>query len=193
MSWDLPFCASNEPPPPVAEMPGDWKGQPLGSLKDVRAKISSALPNVNWSDPSWGIFEGVGYSYEFNIGKSDPCDSFVVHVRGTGDAVGSLVCPFRPCLRRCFYAVVSMPQEAVAAAPNETDKAALKNAAKPKISVPGAIREELRCFATDRTRINAGKSDPSQCKGEPRSLELHLEARIQSPTARNSAGSPIRV
>jgi len=91
MSWDILFYAANEPPPPVAQMPGDWKGQPLGSLKDVRAKISSSLPTVDWSDPTWGIFEGVGYSYEFNVGKKEPCDSFGVHIRGTGDAVGPLV------------------------------------------------------------------------------------------------------
>jgi hypothetical protein len=49
------------------------------------------LPGVDWRDPSWGIYEGDGFSFEFNIGKNEPCDGFMIHVRGGGDAVSSLL------------------------------------------------------------------------------------------------------
>jgi hypothetical protein len=65
----------------------------LGTGDQVRGKISACLPGVNWSDPIWGIYDGDGFSYEFNlnIGRNEPCDGFMVHVRGSGDAVSLLL------------------------------------------------------------------------------------------------------
>jgi hypothetical protein len=90
MSWDVSVFASDSPPPPVAEMPADWKGAMLGRAAAVREAISAALPGVDWSEPTWGRFEGNGFSFEFNMGKDDPVDGFMIHVRGAGDAVSSL-------------------------------------------------------------------------------------------------------
>ena len=91
MSWDLSFYAAEFPPPPVAEMPSDWEGSKFGTLAEVRKQISTCLPNVDWSDPSWGLYDGVGFSYEFNIGENDHGFGFAVHVRGGGDAVSELM------------------------------------------------------------------------------------------------------
>jgi len=91
MSWDLSFCAADSPPPPVEKMPSDWEGSPFGILAEVRNKISACLPAVNWSDPEWGRYKGPGYSLEFNIGKDDSSYGFMVHVRGSGDAVSELL------------------------------------------------------------------------------------------------------
>lgn len=91
MSWDVSVFASDSPPPPVEEMPADWKGAVLGSAAAVREAISSALPDVDWADPTWGRFTGNGFSFEFNMGRDDPTDGFMIHVRGGGDAVTSLV------------------------------------------------------------------------------------------------------
>lgn len=91
MSWDVLVFAAKEPPPPVAELPGDWQGEPHGTVVEVRRKISECLPGVDWADPAWGIFEGDGFSFEFSIGAQDLSDSFMVHVRGHGDAVTPLL------------------------------------------------------------------------------------------------------
>jgi hypothetical protein len=91
MSWDVSVFASKEAPPAVAEMPDDWRGEVLGSCAEVRSKVSECLPGVDWSNPSWGIYEGEGFSYEFNIGREEPCDGLMVHVRGGGDAIAPLL------------------------------------------------------------------------------------------------------
>jgi len=83
--------ASSTPPPPVEQMPGDWRGESLGSEAEVREKISAVLPEVDWSDPTWGIIEGDGFSFEFNIGSEGPCDGFMIHVRGGGPVVTHLL------------------------------------------------------------------------------------------------------
>ncbi len=91
MSWDVIFYAANETPPPVAEMPDTWRGDSLGSLAEIRSKIDECIPEVDWSDPVWGIFDGDGFSYEFNIGRDEPCASVMVHVRGGGPALSLLL------------------------------------------------------------------------------------------------------
>lgn len=83
--------ASAVPPPPVEHMPGDWRGACLGSQTEVREKISSVLAEVSWNDPSWGLFEGEGFSFEFNMGNEDPTTGFMIHVRGGGPAVSRLL------------------------------------------------------------------------------------------------------
>jgi hypothetical protein len=72
-------------------MPSDWRGESLGSQADVREKISIVLPRVDWSDPTWGMFDGDGFSFEFNMGQKDPSDGFMIHVRGGGPAVTKLL------------------------------------------------------------------------------------------------------
>jgi hypothetical protein len=91
MSWDISVMAASTPPAPVEQMPKDWRGATLGSEGEVREKISAVLPEVDWSDPTWGILEGNGFSFEFNIGSQRPCEGFMIHVRGGGPAVTSLL------------------------------------------------------------------------------------------------------
>lgn len=91
MSWDISVYASNTPPPPVADMPQDWRGLPLGSLDYIRTQISADFPSTDWRDPHWGMLEGPGYSFEFNMGDKDPCDGIMIHVRGGGDVIPGLL------------------------------------------------------------------------------------------------------
>lgn len=89
MSWDVSVFAAEAPPPPVAEMHREWRGLPLGTLAELRERISQVLPEVDWSDPRWGIYAGEAV-LEFNLGADDPALSFMVHVRGGGDPVSLL-------------------------------------------------------------------------------------------------------
>lgn len=91
MSWDVSVFAAKVPPPPVSEMRDDWRGELLGTAAEVRAKISECLSEVDWTDPTWGIYEGNGFSLEFNTGRKDPSNGFMVHVRGGGNAVAAIL------------------------------------------------------------------------------------------------------
>jgi hypothetical protein len=72
-------------------MPEDWRGDMLGTAAEVRGMISACLPEVDWSDLTWGSYEGDGFSFEFNVGRKDPIAGFMVHVRGGGGAVAALL------------------------------------------------------------------------------------------------------
>jgi hypothetical protein len=72
-------------------MPNDWRGDSLGLQAEVRQKISTIMPQVDWTDPSWGVFDGDGFSFEFSVGKEDPSDGFMIQVRGGGPAVMKLL------------------------------------------------------------------------------------------------------
>jgi hypothetical protein len=52
MSWDVSVFAAKVLPPPVAELPDDWRGEMLGTAAEVRDEISACLPEVDWSDPT---------------------------------------------------------------------------------------------------------------------------------------------
>jgi hypothetical protein len=77
-------------PPRVSEMPDDSSFPPMGQAHSVRARISESLPGVDWSDPAWGVFEGAGYSIEFNFQKDGAVDGFMLHVRGGGDPMEAI-------------------------------------------------------------------------------------------------------
>jgi hypothetical protein len=62
----------------------------LGPAQEVRDRIVSALPSVDWSDPSWGKLAGEGYSIEFNVGREDVIDNIMLHVHGEGDPVAAI-------------------------------------------------------------------------------------------------------
>jgi hypothetical protein len=91
MSWDVMiFNFGDASPPPLERLePNDLK--PLGAASDVRQRISELLPGVNWTDLSWGIYGGEGFSIEFNVGNDDPITSIMLHVRGGGDVISTIM------------------------------------------------------------------------------------------------------
>jgi hypothetical protein len=97
MSWDVMiFNLSGKTPPPMPELQeSDCK--PLGPAAEVRQRISSVISKVDWSDPSWGIYEGGGFSIEFNAGNQDPVQNIMLHVRGGGDAIATIMAFTKPC------------------------------------------------------------------------------------------------
>ncbi len=72
MSWDVMiFNMQGKTPPPIQELQeSDY--EVLGPAAEVRQRISALLSEADWSDPTWGIYEGDGFSIEFNVGKKDP-------------------------------------------------------------------------------------------------------------------------
>ena len=104
MSWDIfvqdiPTAARR-----VEDIPDAFAPRPLGSRAEVLHRIQEAVPEADFSDPSWGIFEGPGFSVEFNIGDADVVESFAMHVRGSDAAAGFVADLLMQCGWRAFDA-----------------------------------------------------------------------------------------
>ena len=86
MSWDAILLRLPQDVTTVAEL-GDGEPDPLGSTDEVRNLLCTVLPDLDLSDPAWGILESSDYSIEFSIGKEEPCTSIMLHVRGLDSAI----------------------------------------------------------------------------------------------------------
>jgi hypothetical protein len=85
MSWDVMVFNSDEPPPSGGEVPPDFEPIPLGDANDIRNRISESLPEVDWSDPAWGVLIHSDFTIEFNLQAEGGIEGFMLHVRGGGD------------------------------------------------------------------------------------------------------------
>jgi len=86
MSWDVVLV--NAPQGlTVQEIPRDFVPPPLGPATELLDRLRAALPDLNLSDPTWGNLDSPDWSIEFNIGREDPVESIMLHVRGGGDVV----------------------------------------------------------------------------------------------------------
>ena len=91
VSWDVSVFGGSERP---RLQDSAWFDDlpVIGAPDEVRRRISACLPGVDWSDPTWGVFSGGGFSFVFNLaGDESVVKHFVVHVRGGGDAVAGLL------------------------------------------------------------------------------------------------------
>jgi hypothetical protein len=87
MSWDISIQHLPESATCVDEIPDDFRPSPLGPRSQVISDILRVIPDVDFSDPSWGMLDRPTFSIEFNMGSEDLCDSFMLHARGGGDAM----------------------------------------------------------------------------------------------------------
>ena len=84
MSWDIFIANFPRDMSRLGDLPRDFKLSPLGARSELINRIRQILPGADFKDPAWGIFEGDGFSIEFNIGKEENCDGLMLHVRGGG-------------------------------------------------------------------------------------------------------------
>jgi hypothetical protein len=99
MSWDVMILnLRNASPAPSVQAIEKTDVQPLGPAAEVRELISSSLPGVDWSEPSWGRFRDSRNELwiEINTGKDDPIEHMMLHDRGTGDAISAIMAVIRP-------------------------------------------------------------------------------------------------
>src|SRR5262245_38428907 len=87
MSWDISIQDLPRDVQNAADIPDDYQPSPLGPRDTVIARIHEVLPDVDFSDPAWGMFDRPDFSIEFNMGAEEICDSFMLHVRGGGGAM----------------------------------------------------------------------------------------------------------
>ena len=90
MGWDVAIFNLNDKPRTLDDLREETI-LPLGPAAQVREGISAALAGVDWSDCTWGIYSGEGFSIEFNVGNDDPIKNMMLHVRGGGDAVADIM------------------------------------------------------------------------------------------------------
>lgn len=97
MSWDVCVIKADGYRS-MSDLPTGFEPAPLGSIDLVKEKLAKVYPTIVWSGPNsdygtWGTYENkiAGYSIEFNLGKKDAVGSIMLHVRGRGSAVSTIV------------------------------------------------------------------------------------------------------
>ena len=90
MSWDI--FVQDFPPDAhtVDDIPDDFEPAPLGPRAEIIEKIREVMPFADFSDPTWGLIDGDGFSIEVNLGADESVDGFALHVRG-GDLAAACV------------------------------------------------------------------------------------------------------
>lgn len=91
MSWDISIQRFSRVYTSIGDIPDDERCIPLGSQAEVRSAICKVFPGTDWGDPTWGNYEFSGGCVEFNMGKSDPNDGFMLHVRASQQVVPLIV------------------------------------------------------------------------------------------------------
>ncbi|WP_046470429.1 hypothetical protein [Allosalinactinospora lopnorensis] len=87
MSWDVLLLRLPGNVTSVRHVPDGYEPPPLGSRQHVTATLRRAVPGADLSDPTRGGLLGPGWSMELGIGASDPVESVMLHIRGSGDDV----------------------------------------------------------------------------------------------------------
>jgi len=96
MSWNVMiFNTRGRKPPPIEEFQ-ESDFEPVGTFASVRQQLDRLLPGIDWSDPTWGIYRGDGFSISFNVGPEDPIDTIGLRIVGGGDALAAIVAFARP-------------------------------------------------------------------------------------------------
>lgn len=72
----------------VSRLPGDFEPSPLGNHNDLIAAIQAVAPMADFSDPSRGQIVTADFVIEVSLGKEEPVDSVMLHVRGGDAAIG---------------------------------------------------------------------------------------------------------
>jgi hypothetical protein len=90
MSWDIFILDWPANFQTVDDLPKDFDPQPLGPRDEIIAKIVTAFPDADFSDPSWGHLKSDEWWIEVNMGDEDICSGIMLHVRGGDSVVGAI-------------------------------------------------------------------------------------------------------
>ena len=81
MSWDVVILALPPGTRSFNDLPKDYDAS-LATISFVHSTLRELFPDINLTDPAWGVLVADTYSMEFNIGSEDPCRSIMLHIRG---------------------------------------------------------------------------------------------------------------
>ena len=102
MSWDIFIQDIPETAQSARDIPDNFRPRALGSRTEVLRRIQEVVPTADFSDPSWGRFDGPGFSVEFNVGEADEVECVALHVRGGDRAAGFVADLLARCGWRAF-------------------------------------------------------------------------------------------
>lgn len=85
MSWDV--ILFKVPPNVVSLEEAGVTLTPLGTKLEVISKLKRIIPNVDFSDPTWGKLDGDNYFIEFSMGKEEIIDGLMLHIRGGNEVI----------------------------------------------------------------------------------------------------------
>ncbi len=90
MSWDIFVQDLPRDAQTVADIPDDFVPKDIGERSEIIASISEVVPEIDFSDPAWGVIDGQDWSVEVNLGDSETCPGFALHIRGSDEAIGAV-------------------------------------------------------------------------------------------------------
>jgi hypothetical protein len=83
MSWDIFVSSFPLEAKTANDIPHDFVGKPIGTRRDIIAKLREIVPTAVFPDRSWGKIEGPGLDVEIRLGENETVTDFVFHVRGS--------------------------------------------------------------------------------------------------------------
>ena len=86
MSWDVIVQDIPADAVRVDDIANDFVPAPIGKRSEVIRKITEVVPFANFSNPSWGMIDGEGFSIEVSLGEDEELGYFAFHARGTDQA-----------------------------------------------------------------------------------------------------------
>jgi hypothetical protein len=89
MSWDVILMRVPSDIVTIDDFPKDFSSE-LGPRSEVLPTLANILPELDLTDPAWGILDGEGFSIEFNIGDGDPIETIILHARGSDSAIKAI-------------------------------------------------------------------------------------------------------
>jgi hypothetical protein len=104
MSWDIFVQDFPRDIKTLEDIPEGYSPPSIGKRSTVISRIKEVVPFANFSDPSWGLIDGDGWSIEVNLGDSEDCMGFAFHVRGGDEAVGVVAAVLQHLDLRAFDA-----------------------------------------------------------------------------------------
>ena len=91
MSWDVSIHKFSRIYCSVEEIPQDEAPLGLGSRAFVHTRVLLQFPGTDWSDPAWGTWSSPDGSIEFNLGKDEPSNGLMLHVRANTNVIPAIV------------------------------------------------------------------------------------------------------
>ena len=91
MSWDVLVHRFPRDIEAIEGLPDDFKPSAIGSRAEVAQAVRKVFPGANISDLGWLVIDGEGFSIEVSTGEEEPCDGFMLHVRGGDAALGAVI------------------------------------------------------------------------------------------------------
>lgn len=85
MSWNVLLSVVPEGFESMEDLPRDFRPPPIGPHGAVEDALRRAVPAIDLADVNWGVIDGPGWLVEVNIGRADPVDTIMLHIRGGGD------------------------------------------------------------------------------------------------------------